>query len=126
MRIPIQFWSCTCEKCGNFWVSRSENIPKLCPSCKSVNWDTQQTNPPSVIPKIESIAMPVVQSSEPEFLDDDEDDEPEEDWRFTTKDKPQYADDGNVYRKQVLWQVGKQFRTVKVDEDDHDNILEVL
>lgn len=46
----------------------------------------------------------------------------DEDWRFT-KDAPQFADDGNVYRKQVLAPAGKKMRTVRVDADDHELIL---
>lgn len=43
-------------------------------------------------------------------------------WAFT-KDAPQYAEDGNVYRKQVLLPAGKRFRTVRVSEDSHDTII---
>lgn len=49
-----------------------------------------------------------------------------EDWRFT-KDKPQH--DGQTdrwYRQQILAPEGKQRRTVRVDADDMDAILEVV
>lgn len=47
-----------------------------------------------------------------------------ENWIFT-KDKPQFAEDGRVYRQQVLAPAGKKFRTVRVDEDDHESIVEL-
>lgn len=46
-----------------------------------------------------------------------------EQWNWT-KDAPQFADDGNVYRRQWLAVDGKpKFRTVRVDPDDHSAIV---
>jgi hypothetical protein len=46
-----------------------------------------------------------------------------EDWRFT-KDAPQYDDSGRVYRQQYLAPLGKRRRSVEVDADDLDSIIE--
>lgn len=47
-----------------------------------------------------------------------------DDWRFSN-DAPWYADDGCTYRKQLLWPLCKRSRTVEVDADDRDVILNV-
>lgn len=47
---------------------------------------------------------------------------PVEDWRFT-KDKPEFHENGNVYRQQTLAPDFKQRRTVQVDSDDHEQII---
>ena len=31
--------TCTCNKCGYEWQTRTERIPKACPNCKSMRWD---------------------------------------------------------------------------------------
>lgn len=49
----------------------------------------------------------------------------EEDWRFT-KDAPHFADDGNVYRRQVLAPDGKRFRSVQVDEGNYELVIKVF
>lgn len=46
-----------------------------------------------------------------------------EDWRFT-KDNPQYDDNGRVYRQQYLAPLGKRRRSVEVDADDLEMIIE--
>lgn len=46
-----------------------------------------------------------------------------EDWRFT-KDNPQYDDNGRVYRQQYLAPLGKRRRSVEVDADDLEQIIE--
>ena len=28
-----------CEKCGHTWTKRGDREPRMCPHCKSVNWD---------------------------------------------------------------------------------------
>lgn len=49
----------------------------------------------------------------------------EENWQFT-KDAPQYADDGCVYRKQLLGPEWKKQRTVRVDPENHEFIERVV
>lgn len=46
-----------------------------------------------------------------------------EDWRFT-KDAPQYDDSGRVYRQQYLAPLGKRRRSVEVDAEDLELIIE--
>jgi len=51
-------------------------------------------------------------------------DEPE--WQFA-KDAPQYGEDGNVYRKQGMCVSGKwKFRSVQVDENDHNEVVRIV
>lgn len=40
-RIPITLMGYRCERCSHEWLPRGETKgePKLCPSCKSLNWD---------------------------------------------------------------------------------------
>ena len=45
-----------------------------------------------------------------------------DEWIFT-KDAPQFADDGNVYRQQYLASNPKRKRSVQVDEFDHEKII---
>jgi DNA-directed RNA polymerase subunit RPC12/RpoP len=28
-----------CAKCGHIWNKRGDREPKMCPKCKTVNWD---------------------------------------------------------------------------------------
>jgi len=32
----------TCDRCGNKWMPRSHQKPKLCPRCKSRKWDEKK------------------------------------------------------------------------------------
>jgi predicted Zn-ribbon and HTH transcriptional regulator len=36
--VEIVVWSCRC-RCGHEWVSREPERPRVCPKCKSPNWD---------------------------------------------------------------------------------------
>jgi hypothetical protein len=47
----------------------------------------------------------------------------EPEWKFT-KEAPQFADDGGVYRRQLLAPMFKRSRTVRVDEEDHEKIID--
>jgi hypothetical protein len=31
-----------CERCNHKWVPRENEFPKVCPTCKSQNWNTQR------------------------------------------------------------------------------------
>jgi predicted Zn-ribbon and HTH transcriptional regulator len=31
-------FQCTC-RCGHVWISRDKERPRVCPKCKSPNWD---------------------------------------------------------------------------------------
>ena len=35
------FWN-VCNRCNHKWVPRSENIPKVCPKCKSPYWNKKR------------------------------------------------------------------------------------
>jgi Zn finger protein HypA/HybF involved in hydrogenase expression len=39
MKKEIKIYECGCERCGHKWITRSEDIPKVCPNCKSPYWD---------------------------------------------------------------------------------------
>ncbi len=43
-------------------------------------------------------------------------------WKFT-KDRPEFHDSGRVYRQQYLVSNPKQRRTVRVDDEDHEQII---
>ena len=38
-KVKITVWGWRCERCGHEWAPRTENIPKICPKCKSNYWD---------------------------------------------------------------------------------------
>ena len=38
MKIKMSLPTLTCERCGHIWYPRRENLPKVCPSCKSKKW----------------------------------------------------------------------------------------
>lgn len=131
-------YKCTCAKCAHTWTTKTHELPLNCAKCKSTKWNDDydfslpqvEPAPVEIVPAptgklnldqlkaliapIESgesiasasIASPIV-----------------EDWRFT-KDAPQYDDSGRVYRQQYLAPLGKRRRSVEVDADDLDSIIE--
>ncbi len=32
-------YECTCERCGNVWLTRGNQLPKVCPRCKQTAWN---------------------------------------------------------------------------------------
>ena len=39
MRVRVEVWEFTCERCSHKWVERDAEInPKRCPACKSPQW----------------------------------------------------------------------------------------
>jgi predicted Zn-ribbon and HTH transcriptional regulator len=39
--VEITVLSCKC-RCGHEWVSREAEKPRVCPKCKSPNWDREK------------------------------------------------------------------------------------
>jgi len=39
----IKVYECKCERCKHEWITRSEDAPVVCPSCKSPYWDKPKT-----------------------------------------------------------------------------------
>lgn len=35
----IKVYECKCERCKHEWITRSEDVPVVCPFCKSPYWD---------------------------------------------------------------------------------------
>ena len=35
----ITVWECKCERCGHNWITRKEELPLICPKCKTPYWD---------------------------------------------------------------------------------------
>jgi len=35
----IKVYECKCERCGHSWITRTEEIPVVCPKCKSPYWN---------------------------------------------------------------------------------------
>ena len=134
-------YRCICSKCDHTWITKGHDLPKVCSACKRLTWNddfdfrtladpvesppissrpTYGRNLDAAIPqdatkdeKLAALRELIGQRSEPVPV--------VEEWVFT-KDKPQFADDGNVYRRQVLAPAGKRFRTVRVSENDYDEL----
>ncbi len=47
---------CRCDKCGKEWITKTHDIPKVCPKCHSVKWN--ELSPP-MMPKIIEPAQPI-------------------------------------------------------------------
>ncbi len=39
MKKEIKVYECQCERCGHKWITRSDELPIVCPKCKSPYWD---------------------------------------------------------------------------------------
>jgi predicted Zn-ribbon and HTH transcriptional regulator len=37
----VQLLGCRC-RCGHEWLPRGEEKPRVCPKCKSANWDQEK------------------------------------------------------------------------------------
>ena len=35
----IKVYECQCERCEHKWITRSEELPIVCPNCKSPYWN---------------------------------------------------------------------------------------
>ena len=35
----IKMYECQCERCKHTWITRTEEIPVVCPRCKSPYWN---------------------------------------------------------------------------------------
>ncbi len=35
----IKVYECQCERCQHKWITRSEELPIVCPNCKSPYWN---------------------------------------------------------------------------------------
>ena len=44
MKKEIKVYECQCERCQHKWITRSEEIPVVCPKCKSPYWDKPLSN----------------------------------------------------------------------------------
>lgn len=138
---------CTCSKCSHKWITKVKEIPVRCAKCNRVTWNDDYdfslpqnavVNPLPVddtsspfeplqaeikqklsLDQLKALIAPiesgVVTQAAPVPV--------VEDWRFT-KDNPQYDDNGRVYRQQYLAPLGKRRRSVEVDADDLEMIIE--
>jgi len=43
MKKEIKMYECKCERCGHAWITRTEEVPVVCPKCKSPYWDKPLT-----------------------------------------------------------------------------------
>jgi Zn finger protein HypA/HybF involved in hydrogenase expression len=39
----IRAWKCICDKCEHQWQTRNDDLPIICPKCKTKKWDANQT-----------------------------------------------------------------------------------
>ncbi len=44
MKKEINVYECKCERCEHEWITRSEDVPIVCPKCKSPYWDKPLNN----------------------------------------------------------------------------------
>lgn len=42
---PMKSINCTCDKCGYNWMPNGGIAPKVCPKCKSHNWNVNDKSP---------------------------------------------------------------------------------
>lgn len=139
-------YKCTCAKCGYSWTTKSHELPLNCAKCKSTKWNDdydfslpQNTvdplpvdNSPSPfeplqteikqklnLDQLKALIAPIENGEVMPTISAPVAD----DWRFT-KDAPQYDDNGRVYRQQYLAPLGKRRRSVEVDADDLEMIIE--
>jgi len=40
----INVYECRCERCGHNWITRTEDLPVVCPKCKSPYWNKPVNN----------------------------------------------------------------------------------
>lgn len=126
--------SLICRQCGVEWSSTIAN-PLRCKECNSESWDTQKDHCKtcSCFKKKElstkedklSGLRDLMNKIPPSGENPVKVIKTEEDWRFT-KEKPQYHEDGNVYRTQALAPDFKRTRVVQVDELDHNLIIRIF
>lgn len=47
MIYEVMHYKCTCERCSHTWITKTENVPTMCPKCNSKLWDvpTNKTRP---------------------------------------------------------------------------------
>lgn len=38
----VKIYYAKCERCGHEWKRRSEDVPKVCPTCKSPYWNKER------------------------------------------------------------------------------------
>lgn len=141
----LVIYRCYCSKCSHSWNTKTKQIPTVCAKCHSVKWNDDYSfdtptaiDPPMITPIVDPVTIPVVPAAgamseiadfiakaqaakgitqpivEPVEIADE--------WIFT-KDAPQFADDGNVYRQQYLASNPKRKRSVQVDDFDHEKII---
>lgn len=41
----LQLNRARCRRCGHKWILRLMRIPRICPKCKSANWDQPKKKP---------------------------------------------------------------------------------
>lgn len=139
-------YKCECAKCGHSWTTKAHELPLNCAKCKSTKWNDDYdfslpqnavVEPLPIVSQAPGVKMRLDQLKAliapiengvttlssihaesqiaPALIT--------EDWRFT-KDNPQYDDNGRVYRQQYLAPLGKRRRSVEVDADDLEMIIE--
>ena len=106
-------WNCVCERCGNAWTTRSEQLSKACPGCKSWTWNSDVIDTPQIVetPTVETVAD-LSQKLESLGVSVGIPDEPDE-WEGWTEEKEEYSDTTGetiIYRKQLV----KPFRIQEI------------
>lgn len=139
MKREIVCYKCQCSKCGHQWVTKTHDLPWTCSKCKSRLWNdddeegfenslptstSSNSNPPPKgklsIDELRALISPIEKK---ETKKEEVIQVVEESWKFTN-DKPEYHENGRVYRKQILAPEFKKTRTVRVDEEDHTLVID--
>jgi len=142
----LSVYRCICSKCKGTWITKDHALPVRCAKCNVKTWNddfdfgaaeivapalrSESVQAPQIIEmtddkqtKLER-ARAALMSVESRIFVPVVEDEPE--WQFA-KDAPQYGEDGNVYRKQGMCISGKwKFRSVQVDENDHNEVVRIV
>ncbi len=142
----LSVYRCICSKCKGTWITKDHALPVRCAKCNVKTWndDFDFSEAQIEAPALRTETAQLIQITNP--TDDKQikleraraalmsvesrvfvpavEDEPE--WQFA-KDDPQYGEDGNVYRRQGMCVSGKwKFRSVQVDENDHDEVVRIV
>lgn len=127
-------YACTCAKCHGKWVTKTHDLPQRCAKCNAKGWNADHVvkslfpipEPQEANPQSEPVTIaPASTLDALRGLVDAVNAKHEitEDWRF--EKGVQYADDGSVYRSQLLAPAFKRRRTVEVEIENHENIIRV-
>ena len=121
-------YKCKCEKCDKNWITKTHEVPKVCPKCHSVKWN--EGCPPAPDPETIEIPQPVqpiaderksvlnaLQAKIDAIQDHNIVPEPQNEWTGWTPERQTYDDvtgEMRTYRKHI-----KTGRTKWIDSEPY-------